>query len=240
MCSLFKALLILLFISNSINLNAQVTITLDSITGQNVTGSQIIIDTIPTNSISLPHLYITNNSGLAKNWLITRKNISQPNNWFNYLCWGGLCYGTSALYIWSTSQSTTINNAASEELSIYIGAPTSGSAHYRYYISSDGSNFIDSVDIIVNAILIVGTHEIAEIETLLFPNPVRDKIILSGFPNSSYNLKVFDYSGRQVINENNLTSNEIDVSDLTNGHYVFVIKNNETYETYKQQVIVSR
>ena len=110
---------------------AQVTITLDSANGQDVTGSQIILDTIPTSDLSIPHLYITNTSGTTQNWMITRINLQQPNDWFNYLCWGGLCYGASTLNIWSSS-STSISNGDTEELTLYVGAPSVGNAHYRY------------------------------------------------------------------------------------------------------------
>lgn len=233
-----QGIFIIFIISYSIHLDAQVSIQIDSINGHNVSGSQIIVDTIPSVNIALPHLYINNNSGATKNWMITRKSIIQPNDWFNYLCWGQLCYGASSLSVWSTN-TTTLNDSASKELDIYIGAPTVGNAHYRYYVSSDGINYIDSVDVIVNITITIGICDHAIEDAMLYPNPACNKINIRNFTNSSHSLIIYDYAGYQVIYQENLRSKQIDVSMLKNGSYLFVIRDNDTFQITRQKVIIA-
>ena len=239
MRNLYKTLLCLLLISYTTRLNAQVTITLDSITGKDITSSQIIIDTVPTKNMLLPHLYIINNTGLTENWLITRKNISQPDGWFNYLCWGGVCYSVNLADKWS-SGSTAIGSLQSEDLTIYVDASTGGNAHYRYYVSSDGISFLDSVDIVVNVTATVSIEETEKDRILLFPNPAQSRMSLTSFSSLSYDLVIYDNTGNPVIVKEDATSSKIDVSGLTNGSYLFIMKDKKTLKSIKKKVIIAK
>jgi len=49
---------------------------------------------------------------------------------------------------------------------------------------------------------------------------------------------VYGNTGRQIIYQKKSTSSEIDVSSFTNGNYLFVIKNDETLQTNKYQILI--
>lgn len=229
--------LLVILITISLNLNSQVTITLDSLNGTDVAGSQVIVNHLPTSNLDLPYLYITNTSGSSQDWLITRKNIIQPSDWFNYLCWGNLCYGVSLLDIWSTELATLTDNET-KELTTYVGAPTVGNAHYRYYVSSDGINFVDSVDVLVNITDVVGIYELAENKTSIFPNPAQNKVAISGLTKNQYSLMAYDMFGNLVLFDENVNRDEIDLSNLNNGQYILIFENRDTQDYVRHQIII--
>ena len=231
--------LILLVFLGSTKLFSQVTITLDSYNGQDVAGFQIIIDTIPKSSISIPHLYITNTSGSTQNWMISRINIQQPNDWFNYLCWGGLCYSPSILNNWSSS-TTTIIDGDTKELSLYVGAPSVDSSHYRYYISTDGQNYIDSVDVLVNVTSTVDLDGNMVDQFNLFPNPAQYSISFTGIQIIDCDISVFDMLGRELYHEKSSNGNYIDVSVLSEGEYILVLRNKRTKTIINKRFIIKR
>ncbi len=236
---IYQVLSILFLFSYSQNVDAQMSINLDSVDGQNLNGAQLIIDTVPTNNISLPYIFVTNNTGSSQNWLITRRNILQPADWVNYLCWGDLCYSAYPLDIWSTN-SATLTNGEDRKLTLYVNAPTVGVAHYRYYVSTDGVNFEDSVDVLMNVTSTAGISELHTNDNILFPNPAQNMVTISGFKNTSYSLKAYDNSGREVIDLKNATQNKIDVSNLNNGNYIFIIQNNSTQIKFSQQIVIKK
>ena len=53
-----------------------------------------------------------------------------------------------------------------------------------------------------------------------------------------FTLMVYGNTGRQIIYQKKSTSSEIDVSSFTNGNYLFVIKNDETLQTNKYQILI--
>lgn len=232
-------LVILILVSISLNLNAQVTITLDSNNGTNVAGTQVIVNHLPTNNFELPYLYFTNISSSTQDWLITRKNITQPLDWFNYLCWGHLCYGISTLDVWSTELSE-LTNMETKKLSLYVGAPTIGSAHYRYYVSSGNGNFIDSVDIIVNITSTVGVKNLSKKKTKVFPNPAKNRVAITGLTTNQYNLSVYDLSGRQVLFTSNINQDDIDLTNLNNGQYILMFKNTSSQDYIKHILVIEK
>lgn len=232
----FQKIFILILLLPFSSIVAQTTITMDSLNGQVVNGTQITID---TNNLQIPHFYVKNNSGSTQNWMITRKIISQPTNWYNYLCWGELCYSASSSIIWS-SDAKVINNSGTEELSLYVGAPSVGSAHYRYYVSTNGVNFVDSVDIIVTITSTVGVNEKKKNNPLLFPNPAQNKISLTGIKAQDYNLMIYNISGQQVLYKETFSNNNIDISTLKNGHYIFILRDKATEKVIRKKVIVEK
>jgi hypothetical protein len=235
--SKLQKILVLLLISLSIQVKSQVTIELDSVNGQVMNGTELIIDTIPTGNINLPHMYFTNTTGNTENWMITRRIIAQPDGWFNYLCWGELCYGLSEDTYWNSSTSS-INDTETEELTIYVGAPDVGNAHYRYYVSSDGINYIDSVDVIVNVTSTTGVNESIENNVSIFPNPVKNNISINGLQNDEFQLSIYTSSGSQVYQKRLSENNNINISNLKNGQYVFILKSNKN--AIQKQIIIQK
>jgi len=237
MKNLLKVQLIVLLVLSFNTVSAQITITLDSLDGQLISGSEYVIDTIPTNSITVPHFYVTNNTGGTENISITRKVLTQPDGWFNSLCWGDLCYAVSPSIVWS-SETKQVFDTQTEELSIYVGAPVQGIAHYRYYIGY-AHVYHDSVDVIVK----VETNgiDVQIVNNLkLYPNPASNVINLEGVGEDLFSITIYDSFGHELNFLDNLLTKTIDVSNLPIGLYLFLIEDKQTGKIRKEKVIIER
>jgi hypothetical protein len=73
--------------------------------------------------------------------------------------------------------------------------------------------------------LLVGISENENIKFQLFPNPVQNELNIAGITEPS-TYEVVDLNSRLILNGNlTTTSSKIDVTNLKNGNYIFVIKN---------------
>lgn len=233
-----QLLVLILSIIPICNTWSQAVINLDSINGQNVNGEQIqFTATQPSTPNHMYDFYITNNSTSSQNWMVTRKNIIQPNDWSNYLCWGGLCYTPSPLEEWN-SNTTIIEVGETKELRTYCKSPTEGMAHYRYYISTDGINFIDSVDIVVTTSLSTSTNESNSLQFNLYPNPAKNNLHIDvNKPNM--NLMIYNASGHLMFSKKiNQVSNDINISNLNNGYYFYVIEDLDSHIIKSDKIII--
>lgn len=240
-----KAQLILLatFLFTFYYSNAQtdtLTIRLDSITGVIVNGQEIThefqFSSGPIDPIHY-NFHIINNNGSDKDWMITRKIISQPNSWSNYLCWEGLCYPPNPLNTWNSN----IGNLASGDtsvLSVYINTPSIGTSHYRYYISNDGIDFVDSVDVVITSFLDVNQDD--NISYNLFPNPASNEFKISLSSLNKTEIRIYSMSGRLVLNKTLTQMENINISHLENGSYIYILKDLETGILIKDKLIVNK
>ncbi len=218
---------------------SQISISTDSLNIDIVSGDTIKYDTIAFSNWALPVIYVHNNSGSSQNWKVTRKNISQPTDWFNYLCWGTMCYAVSNDNPWVTPLEANTANNEYEKLKVYIGAPSQGSGHYRYYISEDGTNYLDSVDVMINVEENLSVQDYDQIDISLYPNPANNIINISELdPNCA--IVIYDMYGRAVEEIKHPTSSTIDISTLDAGQYIFVLKNDNQDVFYKKKIIVNK
>ena len=145
-------------------LNAQNTISIE-IPGTNtdISGQTHEVALTTTDPVEVSFDLI-NNTGSSHQWRITRDKISVPTTWSDFLCWGhctdqfgGTCYAANVSDPWTTPANTSvlfdINNSECGKLKVTVNPydwNTNGQAHYRYYLSDDGTNFSDSVDLVLS------------------------------------------------------------------------------------------
>ncbi|NRA10991.1 MAG: T9SS type A sorting domain-containing protein [Crocinitomicaceae bacterium] len=195
--------------------------------------------TVYGDDMDLVDFDVFNNSGVNKTWVITRRIMNETPGWSNYFCWGafgqaGNCYDAEPdEYFYSDT--VTIVDGNKGLLWTYISAPTTGSALYRYYITSaDSSSYEDSVDLQVNAF--VGIDELSEKELSIFPNPSSSVLqIKADIIDAS--LTIADLTGRvhSVQPFNNELS--INVAELNDGIY-FVTVSNKNGEAKTERVLI--
>jgi len=93
-----------------------------------------------------------------------------------------------------------------------------GLGHYRYYVSFDGSNYIDSVDIKFDYVLDV--EEVEPISVAIIPNPASDYIQVKLNGVTSANMKMVNVLGSEVLNQQVVSSSVFDISSFRNGVYI--------------------
>lgn len=183
---------------------------------------------------------VHNETGSTQQWKITRKHINNPSGWEEYLCWGlngafGNCYPHNANAVWS-SLNEPIFTDSSGRLSTYITAPSGGTGHYRYYVSTDGVNFIDSVDLIINNTLSV--EEKASLAINVSPNPASDNLTINTNGVTETNVRIVDVLGNVVLSEKLYNGKKtLDISRFRNGVY-FVTVEAEGVKPVTRKVIV--
>ena len=182
---------------------------------------------------------VYNNTGSAKQWVITRKRLSVPSGWADGLCWGhatdpfgGTCYSSTQMNYdtWTSPASQavlfTINDGEYGKMKPQINPEdfTSGQAHYRYYISQAGTNvYSDSVDLVVDF-----TASIKPIKqdpsVSITLNPASDYISIT-LANAEYaQCRIVDSFGSLVVKEQIYGSKKFNVSDFKSGIYFVTIE----------------
>ena len=178
-----------------------------------------------------------NNTGVNHQWRITRKKISVPMYWTDLLCWGhctdnfgGTCYPADTVAnLWTTPANPSvlfdINNSECGKLKVTVNPydwNTNGQAHYRYYLSDDGSNFSDSVDLVLSYTAALKPVK-EEISVNIGPNPAADYVQITMNGVEAANIKIMDALGTTISKETVISSKKINVSELRNGVYFVVI-----------------
>ena len=220
-------------------LNAQISINQDSVAGEHVSGKVIQVESRDnTYSQELDALYVSNNASSNKSWKITRKVINQPEGWTNYLCWGEQCYGANEDRIWSTDL-YVVPHDSNSVIDIYFSASSSGNAHLRYYVSSDGINYLDSVDVKIQSTL-TSIKEPSFQHLRIYPNPAKNIVNVLNNTNNAVQLSIYNVNGQNVLPERNIQQNQtsIDISTLPNGMYYFNFLNMSDNSTSVQKIIV--
>lgn len=180
---------------------------------------------------------VYNNTGSTKQWRITRKRLSIPNNWTDGLCWGhctdpfGICYSSTQMANnpWTSPGTVSvmfdIPDGECGKLKPQIDPDDyySGTAHYRYYISENGSTYQDSVDVVVDFVAAVKPVQ-AELNISVQPNPASDYVLISMNGTDNGTLKIVDVLGNVVLKETISGSKKIDLGDFRNGVYFITIE----------------
>lgn len=183
---------------------------------------------------------VHNESGSSQAWRITRKHINNPAGWSEYLCWGlngaiGNCYPSNANAIWTCSPQTILADS-SGRLSTYVTSPSGGTGHYRYYVSLDGINFVDSVDLVVNNSLSIEEKPAFSIN--ISPNPASDNLTINTTGSGESSVRIVDVLGNLVLSEQYFMGKKtFDISRFRNGVY-FVTVTSEGEKPVTRKVIV--
>lgn len=193
---------------------------------------------------------INNNTGATHQWRITRDKISVPTTWSDLICWGhctdqfgGTCYPANVSDLWTTPATQSVlfdvNNGECGKLKVTINPDdwtTTGQAQYRYYVSNDGTNFSDSVDLVLSYTAALKPVK-EEISVNIGPNPAADYVQITMNGVEAANIKIMDALGTTISKETLISSKKINVSELRNGVYFVVIEIPGT-KTITRKVII--
>ncbi len=231
-------------------LNAQNTISIE-IPGTNtdISGQTHEVALTTTDPVEVSFDLI-NNTGSTHQWRITRDKISVPTTWSDFLCWGhctdqfgGTCYAANVSDPWTTPANPSvlfdINNSECGKLKVTVNPydwNTNGQAHYRYYLSDDGTNFSDSVDLVLSYTAALKPVK-EEISVNIGPNPAADYVQITMNGVEAANIKIMDALGTTISKETLISSKKINVSELRNGVYFVVIEIPGT-KTITRKVII--
>jgi len=208
---------------------AQTTINLQD-SEENISGGSYEFTASNSNAVDVP-LEIKNMGSSDADWRITRLRINVPAGWSDLICWGhstdafgGTCFSSSQMLgnPWTTPVSSNFTVSPNEygKLKVIINPEegATGLGHYRYYVSNDGVNFIDSVDIKFDYSLSV--QEVEPIQVSIVPNPASDfiQINLSGAVTAQ--MKMVDVLGSEVLNQTVMSTATFDISNFRNGVYI--------------------
>lgn len=208
---------------------AQTTINLQD-SEENISGGSYEFTASNSNAVDVP-LEIKNMGSSDADWRITRLRINVPAGWSDLICWGhstdafgGTCFSSSQMLgnPWTTPVSSNFTVSPNEygKLKVTINPEegATGLGHYRYYVSNDGVNFIDSVDIKFDYSLSV--QEVEPIQVSIVPNPASDfiQINLSGAVTAQ--MKMVDVLGSEVLNRTVMSTATFDISNFRNGVYI--------------------
>ena len=197
---------------------------------ENISGGVYEYTTSSADGVDIP--FEIKNMGTSNAvWRVTRFKVNVPASWSDLMCWGhstdqfgGTCFGASQMNTnpWTNPQGTSFDVGPGEygKLKATIN-PTEGATglgHYRYYVSNDGANYIDSVDIKFDYSLSV--EEVEPISVSIVPNPASDfiKVILEGV--ASAEMTMVDVLGSKVLNQTVSTTSTFDISNFRNGVYI--------------------
>jgi len=208
---------------------AQTTINLQD-SEENISGGSYEFTTSNSDAVDIP-LEIKNMGTSDADWRVTRLRIDVPADWSDLICWGhstdafgGTCFSSSQMLgnPWTTPISSNFTVSPNEygKLKVTIN-PTEGATglgHYRYYVSNDGVNFIDSIDIKLDYSLSV--QEVEPIQVSIVPNPASEfiQINLSGVVTAQ--MKMVDVLGSEVLNQTVMSNATFDISNFRNGVYI--------------------
>ena len=218
-------------------LNAQNTISIE-IPGTNtdISGQTHEVALTTTDPVEVSFDLI-NNTGSTHQWRITRDKISVPTTWSDFLCWGhctdqfgGTCYAANVSNPWTTPATPSVlfdvNNSECGKLKVTINPDdwtTTGQARYRYYVSDNGTNFSDSVDLVLSYTAALKPVK-EEASVTIGPNPASDHIQITTSGLEVANIKIMDALGTTISKETVISSKKINVSELRNGVYFVVIE----------------
>lgn len=85
----------------------------------------------------------------------------------------------------------------------------------------------------------VGVNEMTSIENnfLVYPNPANDKFYIKNYSNSQFEIMIYDQIGKMVAQQNlNGFINFVNISNLSNGIYFVVLKQNHLNVTKKLSI----
>lgn len=191
---------------------------------------------------------VVNNTGSTIQLRVTRLQMDIPNGWADGLCWGhctdplgGTCWASSQMYQnpWTSQAIASFDIADGEcgHLKPQINPDdfVSGQAHYRYYLSTNGTTYLDSVDVMVDFTASIKPVQ-KDITINVQPNPASEYVTIALNGSDSGSLKIVDVLGNVVVKETISGTKKIDLADFKNGVYFIMIEVNG--KTYNRKLIV--
>jgi len=217
--------------------------------GSSLNGTTIT-RTVSEDELVLVDMGVTNTSGLDKYFNITRVKITDVPAWsggtpLEQISWGynieGNCYSLpfSSNPWTSLTWDNPLPDGETGNLRFGIHTNSSGTIHYRFYIT-ESSVKVDSVDVIVTTTLgIKDSKKDEEIAMSIYPNPASSVLNISAKGlDGNYDVRMTDVLGKVVYNESVVgTSKKVDVSDFKSGVYLVTITEKGTAIQTRRTVV---
>ena len=229
-----KKLVLLLFLSLFGGLSAQdgISIMIDGQTTELSGGVYTVV--APSNLTFDVPFDVFNTTGQSHQWRVTRKKISVGAGWTDGLCWGhgtdpfgGTCFSSGQMNTnpWTTPGSVgvlfAINDGEYGKMKASIDPEdlSTSTSHYRYYISDDGVNYTDSVDLVVEFTAAIKPVK-EPVSVTIVPNPASDYINITLNGAETVTMKMVDVLGNLILKETVSSNKKIDVTDIKSGVYI--------------------
>ncbi len=177
------------------------------------------------------HFNITNLTGVDQECTITQRRIERPTNWFESLMWNIHVNPSSDLYeipntlgnptftIINGTNQTTDGNVAQLGVFLHMSASATNHALYRYYITNAQTHeYIDSVDLEINALL--GVDELESSSMNMYPNPSSGQVNISFDGEIQEKISIYNLEGKCLLMEYLDINKTFDLSPLDNGTYI--------------------
>lgn len=181
---------------------------------------------------------IKNISGSQKNWRITRFRVNEIPSWEDYMCWE-TCFTAGAMSTnpW-TAPGLDIDDNEALILNTYVTPDNAnpGTVTYRYYVSEDGVNYIDSVDLEFTFALNTAALS-PEVSISVSPNPATETITVKASGSESGTVRIVDVLGNVVFEERYNGTKKVNVSDFRNGVY-FVMVDPDNGKAVNKKIVV--
>ncbi len=212
-----------------------------------ISGKTYTID-VTNGDVRVHDLFISNNTNSAKSWVVTRKRMTVPSDWSDFLCFGhetdalqGGCYPANNYNPWTTPSGDAVQVAIGERAKLTIDVDPADAnympgALYRYYIGPSGTSPEDSVDIQFSGV--AGIKQLKQANTLtVSPNPASENLFISADGIEKGTIKIVDVLGNVVYSEVISAGKKVDVSEFKNGIY-FVMIDASGYKTMTRKIVV--
>ncbi len=182
-------------------------------------------------------MVVYNNTGGTVSWKIRRVRLDVPTGWADGCCWGhctdpfgGLCFSSSQMnyadYTMPNSAYVDLMDGECGKLKPQIDPDdfVSGQAHYRYYLTADGTNYLDSIDVKVDFVASV-QQQIIELPSMsISPNPASDYAIINVTGIEGATMKIVDVLGNLITKEAITGTKKLDLANYRNGVYFVMIE----------------
>lgn len=183
---------------------------------------------------------VHNNSGVTKEWVITRVRINPPATWSDYLCWGhqddpfgGTCVTAESMdsvyYQMASTDKVELNDGEYGKLLVYqkpTFSPT-GSFIYRYYVGPALGAYEDSIDVEVIVSGVGLTEHTPAFDMQIAPNPSSEYVHVRAEKVHSGTLSIVELKGKAIQTQDFSSNATINTSALETGVYFIILSTKE-------------
>ena len=166
-------------------------------------------------------------------------------SWTEYICWGpsvgvgGGCYfnvQSSDPWICPLPNAVDLSSTIYGLGTMHINpAGTSGTCHYRYYITTAAGVPVDSVDVKLTST--AGIKENESVTFSVYPNPAREYLTVASTATGEMSVSITDVLGKEVFEDRFSGSKKIDLDNFATGVFMVSITNNEGFIETRRIVV---
>ncbi len=207
-----KALLVAIAVFLVASVEGQISITVDP---------AVVTQSGSATSTDLKaHCTVTNHSIIPVNLLWSRRVVSAPGAWLNWICDKNLCY-LPTVNVCPEANPNILDPGASMTLEIHIGpGGVSGEGEYvvRLFDMSDPETMLDSVDVVFET-SITGVTDLSASGITIYPNPTTSYFQITN-ANAVDKVLIYNIVGSKLREMPAQNAAHYDVTDLPQGVYL--------------------